>query len=31
MDALVFLSLIPIAELMEFVHESLTIPTLPIW
>ena len=31
MDALVFLSLIPIAELMEFVHESVAIPTVPIW
>lgn len=30
-DALVFLSLIPLAELMEFLHETLTIPALPLW
>ena len=30
-DALVFLSLIPLAELIEFLHETLTIPALPLW
>ena len=31
MDALVFLSMIPLAEFMEFVHKTLEIPTFPIW
>lgn len=31
MDALVFLSLIPVAEFMEFLHESTALPYVLIW
>lgn len=31
MDALVFLSLIPLAEFMEFVRETTAIPHIPLW
>ena len=31
MDALVFLTFIPLAELMEFLKSDLGIPSLPIW
>lgn len=30
-DALVFLSLIPLAEFFEFLHETMTLPALPLW
>jgi protein-S-isoprenylcysteine O-methyltransferase Ste14 len=30
-DALVFLCLIPTAELMEYLHEAYTLPAIPIW
>ena len=30
-DAFVFLALIPLAEFVEFLHEFLRFPTVPIW
>ncbi|WP_252731250.1 methyltransferase family protein [Lentibacter algarum] len=31
LDAFVFLALIPLAELVEYMHEVLHFPTIPIW
>jgi protein-S-isoprenylcysteine O-methyltransferase Ste14 len=30
-DALVFLSLIPLAVFIDFLHETLSLPALPLW
>ena len=30
-DALVFLSLIPLAEVLEYVKGAALVPTLPVW
>lgn len=30
-DALVFLSLLPLAELIEYLHETTILPSFPIW